>query len=158
MGDIRKMKILKRLLAPAVVALVLLGACAPRNVGVLSMYDTSRQVKTVYVWDADGHIDLNLLRGLRYEAEAQLTAGGFTVSKDPNATEAYVKITVDDAAPGKNGFIKARLYIIEAGTQDIIYDKTCEVGPSPENYPIAEFVRCALAEFIAGPGGTDGGD
>jgi hypothetical protein len=137
-----------------VASFALLSACAPKNVGVLTVHDASKKVKTVYIWDADGSIDMKLLRGLRYEAEAQLAAGGYTVSKDPKSTEAYVKITVDDAQSGDNGFIKARLYVIEAGTQNIIYDKTCEVGSSDGGYPISDFVRCALAEFMAGTGGN----
>lgn len=138
-----------------VLALLLLGSCAPRNVGVLKAHDTSRKIKTVYVWDADGHTDLSLLLGLKTEARSYLALNGFMVSKDPNTTEAYVKITVDDAEKGEDGFIKARLYIIGAADQKIIYDKYCDVGSDSPGYPAARFVDCALKEFAAGPGAGD---
>ncbi len=139
----------------AVITMLFLSSCAPKSVGVLKVHDMSRKIKTVYVWDADGHTDLSLLIGLKTEAQSYLGMNGFVVSKDPNTTDAYVKMTVDDAVKGEDGFIKARLYIVAAADQKIIYDKSCDVGSDSQGYPAARFVDCALAEFA---GNTDAGD
>jgi hypothetical protein len=117
-------------------------------------------IKTVYLWDADGHTDLTLLRGLKAQAARELRAKGLIVSDNPTATDAYVKITVIDAnrddAAGTS-FIKARLYTISAVDNQTLYDKTAEArakGAKEEApaYPIEEEVRELLSEYPAAGG------
>lgn len=141
------------LLALSALLLVTVVACSPKVTGRLDAFNKDKKVKVLYVWDADGHTDLSLLRGLKDETARQLAAGGYVVSTNPNATGAYVKITVDDAVPGDDGYIRARLYIVDSTDPVIVYDKTCEARSGGEGYPIASFVGCALSEFVSGARG-----
>lgn len=136
------------LLVMLLLAVLSVAACAPKMTGLVSVNNVEKKVHTLYIWDADGHTDLALLRGLKAEATRQLVAGGYIVSSDPNATAAYVKITVDDAVKDKGGFIRARLYIVDAMDQGIIYDKICEAGSGGDGYPTDRFIGCALSEFM----------
>ena len=110
----------------------------------------TRQVKTVYLWDADGYTDLALLRGLKAEAASYLKTNGVAVSDDPAATDAYLKITVlgagKDEDTGKAS-VKARLYILDASDNSTVYDATYE-AKGRGDYPVKEFVRGALKGFI----------
>lgn len=136
------------LLVMSLSALLFAAACAPKVTGLVSVNNAAKKVHTLYIWDADGHTDLLLLRGLKAEATRQLVAGGYIVSSDPNATAAYVKITVDDAVKDKGGFIRGRLYVVDAMDQGIIYDKTCDAGSGGDGYPMDKFIGCALSEFM----------
>jgi len=115
---------------------------------------TLSRIHTVYVWDADGHIDLALLRGLKAEAGKKMREYGYIVTGDPGAAEAFVKVTVVDAkrdADNKTAFVKARLYIIDSSESAIVYDKTAEAratggGDDGPEYPVAAVV----ADLISG--------
>ncbi|MBI5695375.1 MAG: hypothetical protein HZC51_06490 [Nitrospirae bacterium] len=103
-------------------------------------------VHSVYIWDADGHIDLTLLRGLKAAAADYFRMRGVTVTDDASATGAYVKISVNDADAEK-GFVDARLYVLSAADNSMIYDRTYR-AESGNGYPIDKFVRGALGGFF----------
>lgn len=148
---------MKRLLYFAILVLFM-GACAHAEKAVVSQGLSG--IKTVYLWDADGHTDLSLLRGLKAQAARELRAKGLIVSDNPTATDAYVKITVVDAnredASGIS-FINARLYVLSAIDNSILYDKTAETrakGAKEEapEYPVDAETRALLNEYPAAGG------
>ncbi len=115
------------------------------------------KIKVVYLWDADGHIDLSLLRALKDEAAKDMKDKGLSVSDNPDATDAYVKITVlegsRDADKGKS-FLKARLYVVDGSDQSVVYDRTAEAsasggGDNGPDYPVADVVRALLKDYPA---------
>lgn len=140
------------LVALSISLLIVISACAPRVAGRLSVNDVNKKVHTLYIWDADGHTDLALLRGLKAEAGKQLSAAGYTVATDPDVAQAYVKVTVDDAMKEGSPSIMGRLYIVDSADQSIIYDKTCEARSGKEGYPFESFIGCALSEFVGATG------
>jgi hypothetical protein len=134
------------------------GACAHTEKAVVSQGLSS--IKTVYLWDADGHTDLSLLRGLKAHAARELRAKGLIVSDNPTATDAYVKVTVIDAnredASGIT-FIKARLYVISAADNSTLYDKTAEMkttGGKEEApaYPVDVEAKELLSDYPSAGG------
>ena len=135
-------------------ALILVAAVSCAHVRAVKR-PAAAAVKTVYLWDADGYTDASLLTALKLVTARYLKSGGFTVTGDPYATDAYVKITVIDAAPaadGSAGYIEARLYVVDARDNAVIFDRTCRVsapdgGAKGPEYPVAAFVRCALKGF-----------
>ena len=148
---------MRRLLYFAMLFLFL-GACAHGEKAVVSKGLTG--IKTVYLWDADGHTDLTLLRGLKAAASKELRAKGILVSENPSATDAYVKITVVDANRDdatETTFVNARLYVINAADNSVLYDKTAETsakGAKEEAppYPVDAEVRELLSEYPAAGG------
>ena len=137
-----------------VVAVAALSACAGTADNVAK--HSAKPVKTIYVWDADRHTDIALLTGLKGEAGAYLRSKGFMLSADPAVTDAYLKISVTDAyrdADKGRSYIKARLYILDATDNSVIYDRTYEADASgggvdgPE-YPIRKFIEEAMREFV----------
>jgi len=128
--------------------LVLLASCAAN--GPHETKPASPRVNTVYIWDADGHIDLALLRGLKAEAGSYMKSKGIAVSDNPEATESYLKITVIDATKDEDSghaYINARLYILNASDSSIIYDRTFE-AKGKGDYPIGKFVEGALKDYF----------
>ena len=140
------------LIALSMLAVLFVASCAPKVAGHLAVNNMEKKVHTLYIWDVDGHTDLALLRGLKAEAGKQLSAAGYTVTTGPNATQAYVKITVDDAIKEGSPSIMGRLYIVDSTDQTIIYDKTCEARSGKEGYPFDSFIGCALSEFAGAAG------
>lgn len=145
---------MKRLLYVAMLFLFI-GGCAHGESAVVSKGLAG--IKTVYIWDADGHIDLTLLRGLKAQAARELRAKGLIVSDNATATDAYVKITVIDAnrddASGIS-FINARLYVVSAADNSILFDKTAEtrakgVKEEAPPYPVDAEARELLSEYPA---------
>jgi hypothetical protein len=133
--------------------IIFIGACAHGEKAIIAPGLSG--IKTVYLWDADGHIDLTLLRGLKAQAAKVLKSKGLIVTDNPSATDAYVKITVEDAnredASGIT-FIKARLYVISAADNSTLYDKTAETkvtGGKDEApaYPVEDEVRKLLSDY-----------
>ena len=115
-----------------------------------------KQVKTLYIWDADGHTDLTLLRALKAGAKKELNTRGFIVTDDPNANEAFVKITVLDAfrdADKGKSYIKARMYFVDAMDNGVFYDKTAEARVSGHgetvDYPVGALVTVLLSDYPA---------
>ena len=154
----------KSLLAPLLLAAVFLvfTACASTGPAAKPAESTTApeklaKIKVVYLWDADGHIDLSLLRALKAEEARVLKDKGLSVSDNPDATDAYVKITVleggRDADKGKS-YLKARLYVVDASDQSVAYDRTAEAGASgggdngPE-YPVGSVVSALLKDYPA---------
>ena len=145
---------MRRLLYVAILILFM-GACA--HAEKASVSPGLSGIKTVYLWDADGHIDLSLLRGLKAAASKELRAKGILVSDNPSATEAYVKITVVDAnrddATGTT-YVMAHLYVISAADNSTLYDKTAETRikwgkEDAPPYPVEEEVRKLLSDYPA---------
>jgi len=136
------------------IMLLTFSACASMSNDVVEGH--KKPVKMIYIWDADGHTDINLLNGLKGEAGAFLRSNGFALAADADSTDAYLKITVIDAyRDGDRGksYIKARLYILDSSDNTTIYDATYEASASgggfdgPE-YPIQKFVEGVLADFV----------
>lgn len=145
---------MRRLLYFAVLMLFI-GGCAHGEKAIVSQGLSG--IKTVYLWDADGHIDLSLLRGLKAAEAKELRAKGILVSDNPSATDAYVKITVVNAnrddATGTT-FVNARLYVISAADNSTLYDKTAETRikwgkDEAPSYPVEEEVRKLLSDYPA---------
>jgi len=132
-----------------------MGACAHGEKALVSPGLSG--IKTVYLWDADGHIDLNLLRGLKAAAAKELKAKGILVTDNASATDAYVKVTVIDASRNEDAgttFVKARLYIITAADNLTLYDKTAQTGvkwnkEDAPAYPVEEEVKKLLSDYPA---------
>ena len=145
---------MRRLLYVAILVLFM-GACAHGEKALVSPVLSG--IKTVYLWDADGHIDLSLLRGLKSAASKELRAKGILVSDNPSATDAYVKITVVDAnrddATGTT-FVNARLYVISAADNSTMYDKTAETKVTDGKdeapaYPVEDEIKKLLSDYPA---------
>jgi type IV pilus biogenesis protein CpaD/CtpE len=127
----------------------LLSACAGNKTQAVNNAP-AKPVNTVYIWDADGHTDLALLRGLKAEAVSYMRSKGVVVSDNPEATDAYLKVTVIDAVKDEDAnsaYIKARLYILSASDSSIIYDMTYEVKAKGD-YPARKFVQGALKGYF----------
>lgn len=145
---------MRRLLYVAILMLFM-GACAHGEKAIV--LPGLSGIKTVYMWDADGHIDLSLLRGLKAAASKEFRAKGILVSDNPSATEAYVKITVVDANRDDTTgttFVKAHLYVISAADNQTLYDKTAETHikwgrDEAPAYPVEEEVRKLLSDYPA---------
>ena len=144
-------------LATAALFLLLLSGCAMQDGSMKPLVTAdAAKVKTVYVWDADGYTDMNLLRELKTEAQRQLKEKGLLISDNAASTDAYVKITVIDGkrdADTKRSFIKARLYALGSMTGELIYDKTAEATAKggkqfegPE-YPVRDEVKELLSDW-----------
>ena len=139
-------------------AVFALASCAGEKNAVVE--GRMKHIKSLYVWDADGATDIALLNGLKAETMAYLGSRGFTMSADPEKTDAYVKITVYDAernADKGKSYLNARLYILDASDNTIIYDSTSDESASgggfegPE-YPVRDFVEDALRDFMRDTG------
>ncbi len=154
-----------RRIAPILASLLLiLSACASAGGGgtkATMMMPAIRDLQTVYIWDADGYPDINLLQALKAEAAKQLREKGLLVSTNQNSTQAFVKITVlkgyDSVSKGKS-YLKARLYFIDAVGENIFYDKTADAGLSGDRktrdggekgpgYPVKQIVRELLSDY-----------
>jgi len=139
-------------------ALTALSSCAGNESAVVE--GRTEHIKSLYVWEADGATDIGLLNALKGETMSYLNSKGFTISADPDKTDAYVKISVYDAErSGDKGrsYMRARLYILDASDNTIIYDTTNDAGASgggfdgPE-YPVRDFVEDALRDFVRSAG------
>jgi hypothetical protein len=111
-----------------------------------------KDVQVVYLWDVDGHIDLDLLRAMKAEATRELKEKGFRVSAEAGATECYVKLTVINA--NRNGdlhksYIRARMYLLNAQDSSTLYDKTAEAWATGGSYEGPEYpVKEVVAELV----------
>ena len=137
--------------------IAILSSCAEQSPKATVVAERARQIKTVYVWDADGHSNLSLLKGLKAEAKKQLKEKGLIVVDDPSSTESYAKVTVlsayNDPDKGK-AYISARMYLIDASDNSIFYDKTAEAkasggGENGPGYPIEKIIRELLLDYPA---------
>jgi ABC-type glycerol-3-phosphate transport system substrate-binding protein len=146
---------LKRFYALSLLLLaLLLAACAgtPKQPAVSPAV---KQIRTVYIWDADGHTDLSLLRGLKEAARKSLKEKGLIVTDDPNAAQAYVKVTVIDAgrdADAGKSHVRARLYLVDATDGATIYDMTAEAhasggGDNGPAYPMEQVMEKLLSDY-----------
>ncbi len=155
-----------KLFAPVFALLLLtLSACASTGGGgaakATMMIPAIRALQSVYVWDADGYPDINLLRALKAEAAKELRAKGLLVSNDQNSTQAYVKITVlkgyDSVNKGRS-YLKARLYFMDAAGENIFYDKTASAslsgdrptgngGEEGPGWPVKRVVHKLLSDY-----------
>lgn len=135
----------------------LLSGCASQSTAMKPLVTAdAAKVKTVYVWDADGNSDINLLRALKAEAQRQLREKGLLISDNAASTDAYVKITVLDGsrnADTKKTFVIARLYALGSMTGELMYDKTAQATAkggkqfeAPE-YPVREEVKELLSDW-----------
>ncbi len=129
-----------KLFAPApLLLLLILSSCASTGGGnpkATMMMPAIRALQSVYVWDADGYPDIDLLRALKAETSKELREKGLLVSNDQNATQAYVKITVLEGYNNVNkgrSYLKARLYFIDAAGENIFYDKTASASLSGDS-------------------------
>jgi hypothetical protein len=96
------------------------------------------------------------LTALKSGAADRLVRGGYSISTDPNATAAYFKITLYDAtkANGSDGYIKGRVFIIEATGRKVVYDVTAEArGGVKAGYPLDMFLDEAMGPLVGLPGG-----
>lgn len=136
---------------------LLLSGCASQSQAMKPLVTAdAAKVKTVYVWDADGNSDINLLRALKAEAQRQLKEKGLLISDNAASTDAYVKITVLDGsrdADTKRSFVRARLYALGSMTGELVYDKTAEASAkggkrfeAPE-YPVRDEVKELLSNW-----------
>ncbi len=154
-----------KLFVPVFALLALsLSACASTGGGAKAatmMMPAIRALHMVYVWDADGYPDINLLRALKAEAAEELRAKGLLVSNDQNSTQAYVKITVLKGYESVNkgrSYLKARLYFMDAAGENIFYDKTASAslsgdrptgsgGEKGPGWPVKQLVRELLSDY-----------
>ncbi len=154
-----------KLFVPVFLLLLLtLSACASTGGGetkATMMMPAIRALQSVYIWDADGYPDINVLQALKAETAKQLREKGLLVSNDQNATQAYVKITVlkgyNNVNEGRS-YLKARLYFIDAAGENIFYDKTASAslsgdiktrdgGEKGPGYPVKQVVRELLSDY-----------
>ncbi len=150
-------------LIPVVLIALFLSACASPGGGTKAamMMPAVRALQAVYVWDADGYPDINLLRALKAETAKELREKGLLVSNDQNSTQAYVKITVlkgYDSVSRDRSYLKARLYFIDAAGENIFYDKTASAslsgdrptgngGEKGPGWPVKRLVRKLLSDY-----------
>jgi hypothetical protein len=132
------------------VMLIAVAGCASQEAARKGPAPGAHQVNSVYIWDADGHTDLTLLRDLKAEAAIFMKTMGKAVSDDPEATDAFIKITVLDASKDEDSgrtSVKARLYILDARDNNVIYDTTYKARGKGD-YPARGFVKGALEDFV----------
>jgi len=150
------MDIMRKLVVAAgilLISLASLSSCASNEATVVE--GREKQIKALFVWDADGATDFTLLNNLKGETMMYLRRKGFAISADPDKTDAYVKITVFDATRDpdkKRSYIKARLYIIDAADNSVMYDRTYDAsayggGFDGPEYPVVDFVEGVLGDF-----------
>jgi len=132
-------------------ASAVLASCGGNAVRNVTVHDNSASYRSVYLWEPDGHTDLSLLTALKDGAAERLRDGGYTISNDPDATAAYLKITLYDAEPvdGSDGLIKGRVFVIEAADRKVVYDVTAEVtGGVDKGYPVDKFLDEAMDPLL----------
>jgi len=135
-------------------AAMAVSSCGGKITKAVTVHDRAAAYRSVYIWEPDGHTDFGLLMDLKEGVAKRLRSGGYSISNDPDATAAYLKVTLYDAdkVNGSDGHIKGRIFIIEAEGRKVVYDVTTEVSGGVEaGYPVDIFLDEAMGPLL----GTD---